>query len=230
MRKHSGLGPLSPAVLGFSVFVFVAGTYAEKPGTEIHLPGALKTESAANALHAPFRMADRRAEAMVRKLKQSKFEFRLPDLEGNEVSNGDELFKDKVLLVDIWGTWCPPCRELTPVLQRLYETYQSDGLEIVGVAFEYPPDETSDPKDRLRKYIAEHEIEYTILYGGDAEYASTLVFEKLPFNEFDGFPTIVIVDKDGDAKGIVEGLDKRTESRLEAMVRELLGLDNTKGQ
>ncbi len=49
-----------------------------------------------------------------------------------------DMFKDNVLIVDLWGTWCPPCREAVPRLVALYEKYKHHGLEIVG--FNYAAD------------------------------------------------------------------------------------------
>ena len=69
-------------------------------------------------------------------LKANGFEFEFPDLDGNPVTSDDERFKGKVVLVDIWGTWCPPCRREAPSLAKLDERFRERGLEIVGIAFE----------------------------------------------------------------------------------------------
>ncbi len=44
----------------------------------------------------------------------------------------ESAFQDNLLIVDLWGTWCPPCREAVPCLVRLYEQYKHHGLEVVG--------------------------------------------------------------------------------------------------
>jgi thiol-disulfide isomerase/thioredoxin len=146
----------------------------------------------------------------------------LPDLEGNVVSSSDERFENKVVLFDIWGTWCPPCREMTPVLNELHAKYASAGLEVVGAAFELLRDDVEDPKELVTKYVSENDIRYLMLYGGASEYASSLIFQKLPFREFDGFPTVVLVGRDGKAARVEEDFDEGTAERLEAAVRELL--------
>ena len=156
------------------------------------------------------------------KLKRPEFTFQLPDLEGNVVSSGDQRFENKVVLFDIWGTWCPPCREMTPVLNELHAKYASEGLEIVGAAFELSGDEGEDPKELVKQYVADNDIRYIMLYGGEADHPSSHIFQKLPFREFDGFPTVVLIGRDGKASRVEEHFNEGTAGRLEAAIQELL--------
>lgn len=112
---------------------------------------------------------------------------------------------------------------MTPFLKKLHADYASDGLVIVGIAFEKRAD-VKDPKKTVADYVAENEIEYLTLYGGVARYASDLVFKKLSFREFDDFPTVVIVGKNGKVKRIEDGYDEKIAERTEALIRELLKL------
>ena len=157
-------------------------------------------------------------------LRDGKLAFRLPDLAGNMVSSEDQRFKNKVVLLDVWGTWCPPCREMTPFLKDLHARFASEGLEIVGVAFQLPAEEgEEDPESVVSEYIAHNDVPYLNLFAGTAEHPSTLVFTKLPLLQFDGFPTVVIVARDGTVKLIEEGFDGAKARRMEALVRDLLG-------
>ena len=70
----------------------------------------------------------------VTKADSAPFAFAFPDLEGRIVRSDDPRFRGKVLLVDIFGTWCPTCHEAAPVLTELYRTRKSRGLEMVGLA------------------------------------------------------------------------------------------------
>ena len=63
-------------------------------------------------------------------------EFQLPDLSGVLVRSADPQFAGKVVLVDLWATWCPPCITEIPTLVDLQEKYGDRGLVIVGIAFE----------------------------------------------------------------------------------------------
>ena len=157
-----------------------------------------------------------------RRLKQGKFTFNLPDLEGNSVSNTDKRFENKVVLYDIWGTWCPPCRKMTPFLKQLHADYASQGLVIVGIAMEYADDGGRDPKDLVVNYVEDNQMDYLILYAGAAEQPTELTFDILPFIEFDGFPTSVVIARDGTVKAIREDFNADIGKRIEAQVRELL--------
>src|SRR5260370_1395177 len=64
------------------------------------------------------------------------FQFQFPDLDGKTVSNTDEQFRGKVVLVTIGGTWCPNCRDEAPFLVDLYRKYHARGFEIVSLSFE----------------------------------------------------------------------------------------------
>ncbi|NIP17391.1 MAG: redoxin family protein, partial [Xanthomonadales bacterium] len=62
------------------------------------------------------------------RIDSDRLAFRLQDLDGNLVSAEDPAFEGKVLLVDIWGTWCPPCISSIPVFSRLQEEWGGQGL------------------------------------------------------------------------------------------------------
>lgn len=148
------------------------------------------------------------------------FHFRLPDLEGQFVSSTDERFQGKVVLIDLWGTWCAPCRAMTPFVKQLHSRYASEGLEVVGIAFEKSG--AKDPSELVAEYVAEHGIDYLMLYGGAAELPTDLVFQKLPLSEFDGFPTTLVLGRDGGVRAVVQGYDDRIAQRLEKAVRRAL--------
>src|SRR5215510_10137671 len=65
--------------------------------------------------------------------KIDKFAFGGKTLGGQKVDQSQ--FADNVLIVDLWGTWCPPCRKAVPALVKLYEKYKQQGLEIVGFCY-----------------------------------------------------------------------------------------------
>jgi thiol-disulfide isomerase/thioredoxin len=71
--------------------------------------------------------------------KPFAFEFGLPDLEGKTVAARD--FRGKVLIVDFWGTWCPPCRREIPLFIELQKAHQAEGLQVVGINYEQVPPE-----------------------------------------------------------------------------------------
>ena len=119
--------------------------------------------------------------------------FALPDLDGKLVSSLDARFRNKVVFVTIWGTWCPPCLSEIPTFIDLQNKYQEDGLVIMGIAFER--DTLADARQKhLRDFLLKRQINYLILDGGHtAEFS-----EALPMVvDVKGLPIEIIIDRSG---------------------------------
>lgn len=86
------------------------------------------------------------------------------------------------LLVNLWATWCHPCREETPYLQALYRERKHEGLRVLGVSVDRSADQ-----DAVREYVAEMGVEYDIVLDPDAK--SQDVFRAR------GLPTSVLIDR-----------------------------------
>lgn len=131
------------------------------------------------------------------------FRFRFPDLRGRLVGNDDPRFKGKVVLVDIFGTWCPTCHEGTPGLLDLYNRYRGRGLEMVGLAFEVTGDTAVDAP-LVRRYRDKFRIPFPLLLAGtsDAEGIEAAVPQ---LREAGAFPTIVFLGRDGRVRRIHAG-------------------------
>jgi thiol-disulfide isomerase/thioredoxin len=115
------------------------------------------------------------------------------DLDGNKGSLAD--YKGKVLIVDVWATWCPPCKQELPHFIELYDEYKDKGFEMVGLSVD-------DSPDVLKPFIKEYNLNYTIHWGNGQEVQS--VFGPIP-----GIPTTFIIDKEGNiVKKLVGYQDK----------------------
>ena len=134
-----------------------------------------------------------------------KIEFSFPDLNKNMISPSDEKFKDKVLILQIFGTWCPNCMDETKFLSQWYKDNKDRGIEILGLAyerkadFEYASTRVKKMKDRLK-------VDYDFVIAGtdDKEKAS----ETLPMlNKVIAFPTTIFIGKDGKVKHIRTGFE-----------------------
>jgi peroxiredoxin len=68
-------------------------------------------------------------------------------------------YRGRVLLVNIWATWCPPCEREMPMLQRLYEEYHSKGLALAAVSMDTPGME-----DAIRDFITRYSLTFDVLY------------------------------------------------------------------
>jgi thiol-disulfide isomerase/thioredoxin len=128
------------------------------------------------------------------------FPFRFPDLNGNIVSNTDGRFRDKVVLINITGSWCPNCHDEAPFLAELYNKYRSKGLEIVALSFE-EAEQLQNPT-RLRAFIKEYGIKYTVLLGGETSSAKEKLTQAL---NWDAWPTTFFVGRDGLVKAVHAG-------------------------
>jgi len=149
----------------------------------------------------------------------NRFRFSFPDLDGRTVTADDPRFQNKVVLLDIFGTWCPTCHDAAPTLVRLYRDYHGRGLEIVGVAFEVTGDSTSDAP-LVRRYRDKFGIRFPLLLGGvsDAE----AVAATLPqLDGFTAFPTTIFLGRDGRVRRVHAGFyGPATGRQHEALVRE----------
>jgi peroxiredoxin len=126
--------------------------------------------------------------------------FAFTDLDGRPVSNTDERFRNKVVLVNISGSWCPNCHDEAPFLASLYRTYRARGLEIVTLSFE-EPEQLAAPT-RLRAFIEEYGIDYTVLLAGEPEQLAEKVPQAVNLN---AFPTTFILGRDGRVRGVHAG-------------------------
>lgn len=130
--------------------------------------------------------------------------FALPDLEGNTVRTSD--LKGKVVLLNFWATWCPPCRDEVPDFVRLQSKYRDQGLAIVGLSLDQ-----GGARD-VRPFADEYDVNYTMLIAGQ-ETADA-------YGGIVGIPTTFVLDRNGT---IVKRFVGRASSEaFEEAIRPLL--------
>jgi thiol-disulfide isomerase/thioredoxin len=129
--------------------------------------------------------------------------FAFPDLHGRMVRHDDPRFKGKVVLLDVFGTWCPTCHDATPELLRLYRRYHSRGLEVVGLAFEATGDTAVDAR-QVRRYRDKFRIPFPLLLAGTSDTES--MADALPqLQDLTAFPTTIFVGRDGRVRRVHAG-------------------------
>jgi len=133
------------------------------------------------------------------------FDFSLPDLAGNVHSLKD--YSGRILVLNFWATWCPPCLGEMGKLNELYEKYRPDGLEVVGIALD------KDSLGLVSPFVKENQIKYTILVGGQ-ETLSQL-------RNFKGVPTTLVFDKTGEIRKKFDSSFEKEE--MEETLQPLLG-------
>lgn len=128
------------------------------------------------------------------------FRFSFPDLNGHLVSNTDARFRNKVLVVEITGSWCPNCHDEAPFLAEIYRKYGGQGLEIVSLSFE-EADQLKDPT-RLRAFVKKYGLEFPVLLCGDPEEANAKLTQLVNWNTW---PATLFLDRRGMVRSIHSG-------------------------
>jgi peroxiredoxin len=109
-------------------------------------------------------------------------EYAAPTLAGDTVALSD--LRGRVVLLNLWATWCGPCRAETPYLQSVFEEHRDDGLEIVGISMD-----TRDAADDIAMFVEEYEVTYTILH--DGRMVGMELYQVL------GLPATFLIDREG---------------------------------
>jgi peroxiredoxin len=130
-------------------------------------------------------------------------DFTFPDADGRMVSLDDPTFQNKVVVVQIMGSWCPNCMDETRFMSPWYKKNRDRGVEVVGLAFERSSKlEESAPK--LRRMSERYELDYPVLLAGISEKDSAAT--SLPMlNHVMSFPTTIVLDKKGKVRNIHTG-------------------------
>lgn len=109
-------------------------------------------------------------------------EYVATNLDGDSVSLSS--MRGKVVLLNLWATWCTPCRMETPYLQSVFEEYRAEGFEIVGISMD-----TGDAAADVAMFVDEYEVTYTILL--DPKMRGMELYQVL------GLPATFLIDREG---------------------------------
>jgi thiol-disulfide isomerase/thioredoxin len=121
--------------------------------------------------------------------------FRFPDVDSNFISLNDPKYKNKAVILQIMGSWCPNCMDETAFLAEFYQKHKAEGLEIIGLDFERFP-EFSRARSYIQRVIDKYEVEYTILFAGVT--GKDAVAKALPgIKNFMTYPTTIFIDRHG---------------------------------
>lgn len=120
-----------------------------------------------------------------------------------------EDYKGKPILVNVWATWCIPCRQEMPALEALYKEYSTKGFVVIGVSVDSPGSE-----NRIKMFIDRMGISYTILHDPDDQFASS--FRTI------GVPESYLINQDGQIahkwKGPFDAVSSDTKIRVESLL------------
>ena len=136
-----------------------------------------------------------------------KFAFSFPDDNGRQVSLDDPEFRDKVVVVQIMGTWCPNCMDETKFIVEFLGKNKNPDLKVVALAFEYAKTEEAAFAgiNRLKERIG---VTYPVLLAQYGSSSKTKANAKLPMlNHVLSYPTTIFIDKKGDVSKIHTGFN-----------------------
>lgn len=137
-------------------------------------------------------------------------DFTLDTLDGGKVTLSD--LRGKIVVVNIWATWCPPCRAETPALKNSYEQYKDSGVVILGV------DVTNqDLISDVDAFVQEFSLTYPILLDRDGSVSNILYQIK-------GLPSTFFINRAGIIRTVVVGgpmSETFIRSKIEALLQEI---------
>jgi peroxiredoxin len=180
MRPFRTLLPLAAAATAFACIALVA----QDQGQEGHDHDAAK---------AP-------------KVGEEAKNFKAETVAGKEIEL-QESFKGKVVLLDFWATWCPPCRKEIPHLKKAYDSLHDKGLEIVGISL----DDGRVELDAVKAFTSKHEMKWPQVYGD----ASRTIAEAYMVEYI---PTTYLID--GDTGKVLGTKENLRGEELEATIKK----------
>jgi peroxiredoxin len=158
--------------------------------------------------HVQASLEDARFAAAMKKLEEEdarhqQVDFTLPDLQGKNWSMNE--LRGKIVLVNFWATWCPPCRSEMPDLQKLYTKYKEQGLVVLSIS--------DEEMDKVSAYVKEYGYSYPVLLDAGRKVNDMFGIR--------GIPKSFVYDREG--KLVAQAMDMRTERQFMGML-EAAGL------
>ncbi|MEO6520758.1 MAG: TlpA disulfide reductase family protein [Mucilaginibacter sp.] len=133
-----------------------------------------------------------------------KIAFTFTDLSGKKVSLTDERFKNKIVILQMMGSWCPNCMDETAYMVNFYKKYHARGVEVLGLAYERSTDFTRSKKS-LEPLKNRFNVPYPILITGYTNDRGEPAKSLPMLANFAAFPTTIIIDKKGEVRKIHTG-------------------------
>jgi peroxiredoxin len=177
----------------------VPDDHGPPPAAYVELAQLVRYEHVQTSLDAPqFKAAMAKLEADDRRRQEA--DFTLTDLQGKMWSLRE--LKGKVVLVNFWATWCPPCRKEMPDLNTLYQRFKDQGFVILAIS--------DEEADKVKPFIAERNISYPILLDPGRKVNDLFQVE--------GIPKSFVYDREG--KLVAQSIDMRTQKQFLEMLAQ----------
>jgi len=145
------------------------------------------------------------AEGFAVSLREEAPDFTLKSLEGSNLRL--EEYRGQVVLINFWASWCGPCRQEMPVLDRLHHRYEDTGFAVLGVNVEGDP-------EMAREIVDKTHVTFPILLD-DGQKVSELY-------SLEAMPSTVVIDRDGVIRYIHHGYKPGDEAKYVEVIKELI--------
>ncbi len=119
---------------------------------------------------------------------------KLPDLDGRTMDINQEAQKHKITLINIWASWCGPCRSEMPMLAEIYRTYKDRGLMLISVNVDQNPAERD-------AYLRDNPVPFPVLYDAQSTISNAYGFP--------GIPVTIVLDQQARIAQTVTGADMK---------------------
>ena len=132
----------------------------------------------------------------------------IKNLDGTVFTVNDK--KGKIILLNLWATWCGPCRAEMPALVRMQDKHREQGFEVIGL-------NTDDEEvEKINAFAADMKLNYQLAWG-DLKLQSSL----LKISKFPGIPQSFLIDRDGNLRGVFRGANVADIAKMEEVVAKV---------
>ena len=138
----------------------------------------------------------------------------IKNLDGSTFKIADK--KGKVLLLNMWATWCGPCRAEMPALVKMQDAFREQGLEIIGL------NSDDEAVDDIHKFAEAMNLNYTLVWPD-----TKLQNDLLRISQFGGIPQSFLIDRDGNLRGVFRGSNPADVRKMEMLVAKVVNGDDS---
>lgn len=195
-------------VLFFTTIVLIAAAFSGCEKTASSQKGPVDEPTIAASPKPPANPGDDKGSGYP-KIASAVATAEIKALDGTTYTLNDK--QGKILLLNLWATWCGPCRSEMPALVRMQEKHGAQGFEVIGL--------NTDEEDvqLINNFAAELSLNYPIAYAD-----TKLQSDMLKISKFPGIPQSFLLDREGRLRGVFRGANPADVAKMEQVVARVV--------